>query len=103
MVHLLVKHTVEDHDEWKPIFDRHASVRIEHGSQGYQLFNVSGDPNEIVILLDWDSVENAQAFIEESDLREVMEEAGVVGEPEFYFLDDIEAKTPEITMAESGT
>ena len=99
MVYFMLRHTVEDYDSWKPVFDNHASVRIEHGSKGYRLFNVAEEPNDIVILFEWESAENARAFIDESDLSEVMEDAGVVGEPEFYFLDEIEAKTPELAAA----
>lgn len=95
MIHILIKHTVEDYDTWKPIFDEHASTRMEYGSQGYRLFHVSEDPNELVLLFEYDSAENVQKLLEESDLREVMEKAGMVGEPEIYFLNEIESKSPE--------
>lgn len=95
MVQVLIKHTVEDYDEWKPGFDDHASTRMDYGSKGYRLFKLSEDSNEIVILFDWDSEENAQQFVEESNLRDVMEEVGVVGEPEIYFLEEIETKKRE--------
>ena len=99
MANILVKHTVEDYDAWKPHYDDDASAREAHGERGYRLFHVSGEPNEIVMVFEWDSAENAREFLESSDLREVMEEAGVVGEPEIYFLDEIEAKTPETPTA----
>lgn len=99
MVNVLIRHTVSDYDAWKTHFDEHASTRREHGSQGYSLFSVSEEPNELVILFDWDSVENAQRFLDSSDLRDVMTEAGVVGEPEIRFLDEIESKTSETPMA----
>jgi len=95
MVSILVKHSVENYDDWKAGFDEHAGTRMEYGSQGYHLFQAAGDPNEVVVLLEWDSRENAERFLEESDLKDVMEEVGVVGEPEIHFLDEIEAKTPE--------
>lgn len=99
MATVLIKHDVADYDEWKPYFDEHASTREEHGELGYQLFHASDDSNEIVILFEWDSAENAWEFLEESDLRDVMEEAGVVGDPEIHVLDEIETKTPEKPMA----
>jgi hypothetical protein len=83
MPYLLIDHTVDDYDKWKPYFDDHASTRAESGSGG-------GQPNEIVALFEWDSLENAHEFAASADLRETMKEAGVVGEPDLHFLEKIE-------------
>ncbi|KAB1198700.1 MULTISPECIES: cyclase [Haloferax] len=96
---ILVKHAVEDFDTWKPYFDDHDSTRREYGSQGYRLFKLSEDSNDLVMVFDWDTMENAQTFLESSDLRSVMGEAGVIGEPEIYFLEEIESKLPEEPLA----
>ena len=90
MPYLLIDHAVEDYEEWKPFFDNHASTRAESGSGGGQLFHKEGEPNELVILFEWDSIENAREFATSDDLREVMAEAGVIGEPELHFLEKIE-------------
>lgn len=96
---LLVKHTVEDYETWKTHFDDHASTREEYGERGYRLFRLSEDPNELVTLWEWESAESVQEFMEESDVREAMDESGVVGEPEMYFLEEIEDRTAEIRSA----
>ncbi|WP_411963933.1 antibiotic biosynthesis monooxygenase [Haloferax sp. YSMS24] len=96
---IFVKHAVQDFDTWKPYFDDHDSTRNEYGGQGYRLFRRTEDPNELVMVFDWDTMENAQKFLEESDLKDVMEEAGVVGEPEIFFLEEIESKLPEEPLA----
>ena len=90
MAYLLIDHTVDDYEEWKPYFDDHASTRAEHGSEGGQLFHKEGEPNEIVALFEWDSLENAREFAAADDLHETMEEAGVVGKPEMHFLEKIQ-------------
>ena len=82
-----------------PGFDANDSTRKEYGQVGYELYQVSDDPNEIVMIMEWDTVENAQRFLEESDVRERMEELGVVGEPEIYFLDSIESRVPSTPSA----
>jgi heme-degrading monooxygenase HmoA len=48
------------------------------------------DPNELVILLEWDSVENARQFAIADELREAMQRAGVADQPDVYFLEEIE-------------
>ena len=94
MAYLLIDHPVEDFDEWRSHFDDHAPTRADAGSQGGHLFHKEGDPNEVVALLEWDSLENAHEFAASDDLREVMTEAGVVGEPDVDFLEKV-TEVPE--------
>ncbi len=58
------------------------------GSRGGQLFRNATDPNELVILLEWDDLEKARQFTQSEDLREVMQGLGVVDHPDIYFLKD---------------
>ena len=50
----------------------------------------AGDPNELVILLEWDSSENARRFADAEDLREAMQRAGVADRPDVYVLEEVE-------------
>ena len=90
MAYLLIDHTVGDYDAWKPHFDDHGTTRENHGCQGGELFHKEGEPNEVVIVFEWDSLENAHDFAASADLRETMERAGVVGEPVLHFLEKLE-------------
>lgn len=89
MAHILVHHRVNDFETWKPIFDEHATFRAENGSGGGRVFRSSNDPNEIFVLLEWDSIENALHFAQSESLKEKMKTAGVVGIPSIYFLDEM--------------
>jgi hypothetical protein len=62
------------------------SAALSSGS----LYRKSDDPNDIVLTFEWDSRENAEAFLNSDNLREIMGEAGVVGQPEFIFADKLE-------------
>lgn len=99
MASIYIRHEVADYDAWKPYFDEHASVREEHGEQGYHLFRGVENPNEVSILFEWDGVENARRLFESSDTRELMADAGVVGAPEIHFLDEMESSMPRRTAA----
>ena len=48
------------------------------------------DPNELVILLEWDSSENARRFADADETREGMQRAGVADEPDVYLLEEVE-------------
>jgi len=88
MAHLLVKHKVEDYNKWKAAFDDHASYRSENGSKGGKVFRNANDPNELFVLLEWDSIQNAQKFAQSDQTKEAMMNAGVVGMPAIYFVEE---------------
>lgn len=73
MSYLLVRHKVQDYAKWKPIFDGHAATRKANGSKGGQLFRSADNPNEVVILLEWDDVKKARQFAQSADLRRRIE------------------------------
>jgi len=88
MAQFLVHHKVEDFNKWKPYFDQHSDFRAQNGSKGGKVFKSISDPNEVFVLFEWDSVDNAKKFTQSDSLREVMKEAGVLGMPELHFIEE---------------
>ncbi len=90
MPYLLIRHTVQDYGKWKPVFDEHDATRRASGCKSTRLFRSAENPNETTILFEWDSLDNARRFVQSQDLRETMRRAGVVGEPEVRYLNDVD-------------
>jgi heme-degrading monooxygenase HmoA len=90
MPYLLIRHEVADYSKWKPGFDADSVNRQASGSKGGQLFRNASDPNEMVVLLEWDDLEKARQFTQSDELREVMQRLGVIDHPDIYFLEDVE-------------
>jgi heme-degrading monooxygenase HmoA len=88
MSFVIVKHKVADYARWKAIFDADSANRQAGGSRGGQLFRSASDPNELVVLLEWDLLETARQYAQSEDFHEVMQRAGVVGRPTISFLKD---------------
>jgi hypothetical protein len=86
MVHVLVRHKVEDFGKWKPIYDGHQEARAAAGLQELHLWHNIDDPNDIFLLFEVADVEEAKAFARSSDLKERMRDAGVMGAPDIFFL-----------------
>ncbi len=87
MSYILVRHQVSDYAKWRTVFDEHESTRKAAGSKAGHVLRSANNPNELSILLEWDSHERARQFAESDDLRNIMESAGVVGRPDIYYLD----------------
>ena len=62
MPYILVRQKVEDYAKWKPFFDQHSATRQSSGSRGGRLFRNAHDPNELVVLFEWDDLEKARQF-----------------------------------------
>ncbi len=89
MPYMLVIHKSENFNKWKPVYDEHEIVRKNSGSKGAVLFKDQDDPNEIVLLFEWDTIEHAKKFASSPDLKETMQRAGVIEIPKIYFLDEV--------------
>ena len=93
IAYIFAKHKVKDYSKWKPEFDEYSSIRKNTGSKGGMFFRNLDDPNEVVILFDWDNPENARKLIESKELKEKnreLEEAGIISDMELLILDKIE-------------
>lgn len=88
MAHLLIMHRVEDYAKWRAVFDDKIELRRESGEMHAHVFRNADDPSNLVVLFDWDSLENARAYSQDPRLRAAMQEAGVSGPPTVVFLDE---------------
>ncbi len=90
MSRFLVIHHVEDYNKWKPVFDEDSGPREAAGGQGGMLYRDANDPNNMVILWEWEDAQKAREFAQSPRLIEVMQRAGVQGMPTIIFLDEVE-------------
>ena len=86
MPYVLIVTKVEDFAKWKPAYDAHESIRKAAGLTQRHLLRNADNPNEVVLLFEVSDLEKARAFASSADLRQKMQESGVVGKPELYFL-----------------
>ena len=87
---MLIRHKVQDYAKWKPVFDEDGANRKAGGFKEGRLYRNANNPNEIVILLEADSLEKALQFAQSPALREAMQRAGVADQPDVYFLEEVE-------------
>ena len=78
---LMVRHRVKNYPEWKKVFDDHKVVRKKYGLTTAMLGTDIDDPNNVIILLNSSDTKSIHSFLEESDLKEVMENSELLNEP----------------------
>ena len=91
MPYLLERHKVHDYVRWRAVFDADAAGREAAGCRGARIFRAADDPEEVVVLFEWDTLQMARQRIESATLGREFEEAGVsggMGQTEFYLLEE---------------
>ena len=79
-----------DYARWKSAFDDFTAMRRAAGEKSYQICRIADDPNNIVIMNEWDNVDNLRKFMQSPELKEAMQRAGVSEQPEMHILEEIE-------------
>ena len=88
MASMLVQHNVKDFAEWKRVYDSVADLRSSNGELSDKIYRDASDPNKLTVMFKWDSLENAQKYAQSPELKAAMEQAGVEGPPNIYFLNE---------------
>jgi heme-degrading monooxygenase HmoA len=73
MAYVLIEHLVGDFETFKQVYEDDAERRHRSGSKGGQVFRAADDPNNIIIVLEWDDVERAREFAHSLELHQAME------------------------------
>ena len=89
MIYVLVRLTVEDLAKWKPVFEEAADLRKNFGSNGVRAFSKADNPNEVVILGEYEDLERARQLFQSQEFREATKRAGVMGPPDVTFLNEV--------------
>lgn len=91
MAKVIVQHHVADYDRWFPVFTEHQSVRMQHGATGHSVNREVADPNTIVVVNEFATLEGARAFTQDPSLPPVMARAGIDGPPQIWIVEEADA------------
>jgi heme-degrading monooxygenase HmoA len=80
---------VEEYAKWKTDWDRSIDLRKAGGQKSYQIFQTVDDPHNVVLYIEWDSLDNMRNFMQSAELREALRRSGV-SRTESYFLEQVE-------------
>ncbi|GAC1669205.1 MAG: hypothetical protein NVS9B8_11920 [Candidatus Limnocylindrales bacterium] len=92
MTKVVVQHHVVEFDRWLPVFTEHEAVRRSHGATGHSISRDVADPNSIVIVNDFATLEGARAFAQDPSLPAAMARGGVNGSPQVWITDEAETR-----------
>jgi quinol monooxygenase YgiN len=86
MATLIVHLKAKDYTAFRTVFDNATPTRTRFGGTGHKVLQSPSDPNEITILSEWKSVEQAKVYAASNELKDAMKNAGVISQPDLMFL-----------------
>ena len=89
MATLFVRHTVADYAAWRRIFDSFAPTQAAMGVTDKAVYQAADDANEITVMHDFATVEEAKAFAGSAELKAAMQDAGVTSAPTIWFTNRV--------------
>ncbi len=84
-----IRHPVTDYAQWKSVYDTFTPTSA--GAKFARVNRSVEDPNVVTVVAGFDTLESANAFINNPDLKAKMTEAGVLGSPRIEINEEVES------------
>ena len=77
MATAFLRHNVSDYPAWREVYDSVAEMQKAGGVTDEAVYRSVDDPNEVLVMHRFATMDQARSFFESSELREAMGNAGV--------------------------
>ena len=81
---------VKNYAKWKKVFDECAAKRRAAGETAYLVGHVPGKPNNVCLVVQYDTAANAAKFVKSKDIKAAMQSAGVIEQPDVFIIEEKE-------------
>ena len=72
MAYVLIEHEISNFEMLMQVYTDDAERRERLGCQRGRIWRAADDPNNVSVVLEWDTVENARQFAESFELEQAM-------------------------------
>jgi hypothetical protein len=86
--YIIVRNRVESYTAWKRSWDAGAAIRRNGGIVSEQLFRNPGITDEVLVLVEFSTLEQARTYLASAELQEVLRESGIK-DRSVYFPTDV--------------
>jgi heme-degrading monooxygenase HmoA len=77
MVYVVLQHEITNFEMLKQVYTDDAARRRRMGCLGGHIWRGADDPDQVSVVMEWDTVENARAFANSFELEQAMHWASV--------------------------
>ena len=84
----VVRHRVRDYAGWRQIYDEFSESEQAGVGTRVGVYRALHDPSTVLVIQSFESAADAELFLEAAYLREVMQLAGVEGQPRIELYEE---------------
>ena len=88
MAVVILKHKVENYKKWKSYYDKDVDRRQNAGLKEIICGKDSEEPNMVYMIFESNDPARAREMLQDTDLKEVMDEAGVLERPDLVIIEE---------------
>ncbi|MDR6558426.1 quinol monooxygenase YgiN [Arthrobacter pascens] len=87
MALVTILHRFADYDTFRNVYDSADGLRQAGGVTDHSVHRMADDPNNVLVLHSFDSIDAARAYMNNPKLKDAMQQAGIQGEPRIEFFE----------------
>ncbi len=88
MPYTMARATIEDYATFRGVFDGAVEMRKSAGALGSKVYQSVDDPNEVIIEVEFPTVDAAKAFQASQELRDAQQRAGAKETPRMLVVNE---------------
>ena len=89
MFRIFVRHSVKDFDEWHRGYKKYYDIQRDLRMVGDSVQRGVEDPTEVTVVHESADQEDVKKYMSLPNLKELMDDIGVVGEPEIWVTEKV--------------
>jgi heme-degrading monooxygenase HmoA len=89
MITLFERATVPDFDTWHKVFKDFAPTLKAKGVTGSSVYQSTDNPNDVTVVHEFRTLDEAKAFIDSSELHAARARAAVADVPTIWFTEEV--------------
>ena len=84
-VRMFVRHEVADYAVWRKAYNAFTPAQKKHGVLYQAVYQSADNPNDVTVVHDFHTLDEAKAFGALPELKAAMEKSGVKGAPQIWY------------------
>lgn len=75
-MHIIVRRILREYDSWKTMVSEKNELRQQYGSRGVTVYRSARNPNEVILVFEWDETKPYQRYFALPDVQRALADTG---------------------------
>jgi heme-degrading monooxygenase HmoA len=75
-VYVIIRRKLKDYERWKKVVSELDGTRRKYGSKGGTVYRAAKDPNDVILVFEWDDSKPYRRYFELPEVQKALDETG---------------------------